>query len=373
MEKIKILINGIEESYISKVKVVLEQLDVEVIEITEISEKDNDLIILAVDDIKEIAPTSNMILIQNLESLNNDYIQYLEELSISKKIFSWINSSISVGLQTHVLIQAIEYSRKREDLLRLAALGNEITELTHDTQEEIKKIKKIHEQLVPIRSEKAKGLQIYSKYAAGESIGGEFFDYVGNDHEYVFTICSSTSYLFTSALMNRMEFLADMPFTDSNLEKYISNIFSDANQLELKGKSDRNALDLMVVKIDLNSMNVSGYQFGKGQVVSTNSENNTKSNSIECNSAFIENSKFSFKLDRGEKLLFLSPGVSYNTKDLIDNVNICKFIETQIDKGHTQLLNELFFKLKENINSNFLKYDASAIYIEVDKHALFKV
>src|SRR5690606_26480195 len=70
---------------------------------------------------------------------------------------------------------------------------------------ELHRLKRLHERLVPLRGEKLKGVSIHSKFAAGESAGGEFFDTVARERELLILMASSRSYIASSAILGHFE------------------------------------------------------------------------------------------------------------------------------------------------------------------------
>ena len=83
----------------------------------------------------------------------------------------------------------------------IVKFSQELDNALHSAETEMMKAKKIHEVLIPKRTEEIKGVNFINKYAAGDGGGGEFYDlhHVGNK---VFQILiSSQSYLISSSLI----------------------------------------------------------------------------------------------------------------------------------------------------------------------------
>lgn len=288
-------------------------------------------------------------------------------------IFGHINTDLDPLLFRPFFNRLGEVSRQRQNLIRLAALGSELDQLTEQTRHEMAQVKKLHEKIIPVRNEVHKGLTIHSKYAAGASGGGEFFDFHHQQGEFLFILSSSTSYLMTSSIINRLEFVRSGLLNTLAIRQMIEGILEDAKTIEVKNRGKRNGLDLTVIHVNLKKMTLSGYQFGNGRIISANNLQHAVPRDLPRDSQFIDQANFTFPLKRGERLLFLSAGVVYNTNELMEGEDMESFLRKKLDLTSKDLLNELFFQLKKDLQSEFLDFDASAISIEVDQNAIFQI
>src|SRR5690606_21248150 len=100
---------------------------------------------------------------------------------------------------------------------------------------ELHRLKRLHERLVPLRGEKLKGLSIHSKFAAGESAGGEFFDTVAREREVLILLASSRSYIASSAILGHFEDLrAKNSFDLESLEKFVTSLSYELKKLQVQ-------------------------------------------------------------------------------------------------------------------------------------------
>ena len=88
---------------------------------------------------------------------------------------------------------------------------------------------------------------------------------------------------------------------------------------------------------------------------------------------FLDQAAFKFDLERGERLVISSPGIRKNCGGFFGDQKYEDFVSERIPLGARELLNDVYFELKRNQDSDFLKFDASVIYIEVDKNVIIEV
>ena len=72
-------------------------------------------------------------------------------------------------------------------------------------------------------------------------------------------------------------------------------------------------------------------------------------------------------------MLILSAGYLYNleSKNYSEVEGLIK--DKLVESIEFDFINDLFFNIKKGSESQFLTYDASCIYLEVDKNAIFKI
>ena len=234
---------------------------------------------------------------------------------------------------------------------------------------ELHRIKKLHERLVPLRGEKIKGLSIHSKFAAGESAGGEFFDTVSMEREVLILMASSSSYVASSAILGHFEDLRNQKScSDEVLESFIA-----ALSYELK-KMQNPEVELLLLSLDTNTMEIRGYNFG-GATLWRNGTAINRANELELNPNFVEKARVEFKLGRAEQILIRSSGYARNLAGTVHEKNEkwSDFLRGLEKKSTHEKMGELFYLLKKEQTRDFLKTDASAILIEVDKNAILQV
>lgn len=263
--------------------------------------------------------------------------------------------------------------REEDERKKLLSVGENLNKMIEFSQVELQRVKKLHEMVVPMKNDNFKGVKILSKFAAGEGAGGEFFDIVRGEHELLLLLTNTTSYVASSVILSHFEKLrAFSHFERSKISNFVSNLSEELKDLELVDFENSDALQLLVVKIDLSKMSFEGLQFGKTELISSKGHT-LESNNFPVNKGFIEQAEFKFDLERGERFVISSPGVRMNCGGLMDDKKYEDFVKEKLPLGARELLNELYFQLKKKRESDFLKYDASVIYIEVDKNVIVEV
>ena len=252
-------------------------------------------------------------------------------------------------------------------------MGENLNKLISMTLSELQRVKKLHEQLVPIRNESFKGLTLSSKFAAGMSNGGEFFDIIKNEQYVLFLLTSSSSYVASSIVLGHFEKLKEMGnLSKEHVEEFFEDLLEECRNYELVDRDQPEKLQLFLVKLDLKDLSFFGYSFGGAQVYS-NKELNYSPNNHPFDENFFEKAFFEKKLERNEKILIASPGVKKNLVEEMDGNEIESFLKGKVGGKPREILNEVFFQLKKDSDAEFLKHDASVIVIEVDKNVIVQV
>ncbi len=252
---------------------------------------------------------------------------------------------------------------KREEH-KIEGIENILTTLSERMGVELKRVKSLHEKLVNFRSEDFKGVKVTSKFASGEKPGGEFFDVVNSSTGPIFILSSTNSYVASSILMSQLEALYQQAdFNDDILKKVMANIEKEFSALGL----DLSNSAMMIMRVELTSMNVSTFSFG-GVSFLIDGEEIHKSKPVALPVLDLSSYMLQSKLSRGQKLVILSPGFNKNC-DQKKKERIASFI----DEGARDFLTKAFFELKKDRESSFLEYDASAIYFEVNPNAILQV
>lgn len=238
---------------------------------------------------------------------------------------------------------------------------------------ELQRVKKIHEKVVPLRHEKIKGVHLYSKFAAGYASGGEFFDIKKDDHQVVIIVTHAKSYVASSIVLNHFEqFQKIKKVTREVIEDFLEELIDECRELELIDRDSPETLQLDMLKLDLRTFEYEGYHFGHGAYFS-NGTKLSNENERALNENFFEEAHYEGKLDRGEKLIYASPGTLLNFELKGEKDLLSKIVREQTPNGPREVLNEIFFQLKKKNEEDFLKFDASVIYLEVDSNAFVQV
>jgi hypothetical protein len=255
---------------------------------------------------------------------------------------------------------------------QLFSMNREISGLIGSVETELLRVKKFYENNTPKRYKGIKGLKILSKYAAGESIGGEFFD-IFEDKSKIYLLMSDTSsYLASSSILSLFTaFKMEKDVTQESQARLLKEIKLEMIELA-KNKKKKLEVSILSLSIDLNSYEVCGYVAGNYKGISSLNLDKLAGNKQNLIESDIKDLEFSFNLDRGERLLLLSPGLNKSWNQLRPDF----MIEELINKGNIKqidILDEIFFQLKRDRKSGFLPHDASAIMMEVQKNVIIKV
>ena len=313
---------------------------------------------------------AQIILLGDVQNSDAAQVWQMRQLCLDRpQIHAFVDYSRDAEFYLPVLRSALLARDGAGKMTEIKEMSLKLNALVTQNLLELHRLKRLHEKLVPLRSEKLKGVSIYSKFAAGESSGGEFFDTVCFDKDVLILMASSKSYVASSAILGHFEDLRNSKaFDDQSFEKFITSL-----SYELK-KFQNNEVELTLITLDIHSMQVSGYNFGGGTIWKNNIALN-KPNELELNPTFVEKAKIDFKMSRGEQILIRSAGYAKNLEStpLEKDEKWVEFLRSLENKSIYEKMSELFFKLKKDMTKDFLKTDASVIIIEVDKNAILQV
>lgn len=301
------------------------------------------------------------------ESFKRDLINHIH--SSSNKIHFFFDDNTGFNqLNLMSFIKAhIREARHGVDVEELTALHK----LIEVSQKQLKKIKQIHEKIVPMRSDKIKGLSLLSKFGAGVSPGGEFFDIVKGSSECLILMSSSTSYVTSSVVLSHFEpFQSKNSFALQEIEDYLTEIYHDFSQ---KGLSLENSdCQILMLRVDLAKLILEGHIFGHFDLRSSHHEI-FKGNDLDFNPVFFEKSYIKHRLGRNERCGFFSPGVLLNLQKSFQGPNKDNFLKKIMTYTGREMINEAFFQMNSVVEGAFLDYDATILSIEVDNNVIVQV
>lgn len=317
-------------------------------------------------DLKEKTELSFKILAGSpgeLEQISQDFKAPFEKILY----LNFDQPTVYIESALKIFIFYIKNSESRE----LLKIGQSLNQLVTQSLRELQRVKKIHETLVPLRCEKIKGLTIHSKFAAGESSGGEFYDVIEGDREFVIMISHTTSYVASSMVLSEFDFFRQKKsFNLSELEDFSLKI----------GKKIRTAVSdkdfhnthLFLARVDMKSLLIEGLNWGKFQLISDN-KFFVGENSYFLDESFLESVRFSSTLERSCQYAVISPGLRKCSKDKIEGRELLGYLKDLLPAGPQKYLQEIFYQLKKNRDSSFLEYDATSIFIEVDQNVIVQI
>ncbi|MBP9674378.1 MAG: hypothetical protein KBD63_04720, partial [Bacteriovoracaceae bacterium] len=247
--------------------------------------------------------------------------------------------------------------------------------LLQDISREVERAKRIHEQVVPIRYSAIKGMDVYSKYAVGESVGGEFLDVFPLENKILITLSSSSTYSGTSLLLSYLpQFKEKKDLTPQKITDFVSALTLEYKKIApaLLEEKKTNSFQLFLAVLDAKDLSLEGFKFG-GQHLISEKKLLLGENELFFMQENIQRSHFRLLLNPSEKLALVSSGLRANTKDIMGEKDLISFIKDHLAQESSDFINEVFFRLKKGRESDFLTFDASLIKIEVGSNVLFQV
>lgn len=264
--------------------------------------------------------------------------------------------------------QGLDRQRFREQMVRFS---QEMDELVRGAQLEMLKAKKIHEGVVPRRTEDLKAVQLTSKYAVGEGAGSEYFDVIRGQNFVHLVFLHTTSYLASSCLMGLLNKYKGGPM---GLDP---QLFLQEAAFEIRGinanKKKPVDVQLMLLRLDQVSLKCEGHAFGAFELFSQEHGFRALPQLSGFDSQKMDEARFSFSLRRGEKVVVFSPGFIFNWNETRPAAERGPFIQANQNLSGSELLMELFFQLKKQSSGDFLAKDATAVMMEVNRHGIQQV
>lgn len=244
--------------------------------------------------------------------------------------------------------------QEQKDLQKkMAAFSQDLDQIMQNAEAQVARAKSIHETLIPKRNEEIKGVLFTSKYAAGDGGGGEFYDLVQTSQKVFQVFVSSQSYLVSSTLLGLLNKHKQKDFNPTAFLKDASGEIEVVNA----SKKKKAEVDVMVLELDLSQLILTAHGTGKVELYSLSN------GQVSLGSGY--------HLSRGEKLVVLSAGFMSNWKEVSKTPVGQTLKENKLPLP--ELLNELFFQLKLDQASEFLKKDATVVMMEVKRHGMHQV
>ena len=272
------------------------------------------------------------------------------DLSISNSyyvpfIFSYIMSKSIVSTQKSML--------KKLNTVMQSVLG------------QLQRVKGLHQKMVPVRNEKIRGVIINSRFCAGTSSGGEFFEFFkSNQKLWIFSI-NATSYITVGTFLSLVdEFRVAQGLSIQTIKDTLNSHIKDFEGL--------GELSIFIMSIDLTDFNAEVVNIGGHELL-----NKTKVLVSKNDKAFpdkgLEYKTSQLKLEKGERIILLSPGFFKNSRDKLGDESYYQFIKKNWVES-SELIQEVTYQIKRKYNDlDFLPYDQTVLTIEVDKNVISKV
>lgn len=288
------------------------------------------------------------------------------------KVHQLASTATEWGLLKNQLLyfwrQSVEREQFKEQMVRFS---QEMDEVIRAAQTEMLKAKKIHEGVVPKRSEDLKGVKVTSKYAVGEGGGSEYFDVIrGQTHAHLVFIHTS-SYLASSCLMGILNKYKGGP------QGLDPQLFLQEASLELKSinahKKKPVQVQLLLLQIDHAALQCEGFVFGDFELIGQESGVLGLPQLTHFDLNKMEEARFKLKLSRGEKFIVFSPGFIFNWNETQGGLKLSQFVDSNWSMAGSEMMIELFFQIKKQSSSDMLAKDATTVMMEVNRHGIQQV
>lgn len=325
---------------------------------------------------KQLIPFQQVVLFYDEKTVNPAKFSTL----LDSNILGLVNLGLPKEMVTVQLKLLTTHLKSNQEIIGpndLKDLASDINLILQKVEKEMERIKKLHSDLMPKRYQDIKGLHLLSKFASGESLGGEFFDLAEINHKVFFFLSSSNSYLTSSLILNSFnELKSQADITKNDLKKVISEIQSELNVLGQTKKKKKINLELMIGFINLKNLKLEGYNFGQSTFVSSDKQHGKQMvgvNEFPVDLSFEKDAAFEITLDRGAIGYFVSSGIKKNTQAFLRGQDYLQFILKNTSLYKEEMLQEVFFELRKERENEFLECDATMIYMQVDPNMIVEV
>jgi len=350
-------------------------------QLSSLSKEDEYYLFIGPEDISlclnEINQSIGAIIFYQSQKGPNTAKEKLEKHNINPKIvLGFIDVSLGPELYEGFLVKQFEIEEVPLGGIsryKLESLAKRLDENIQKNKLQLKHLKKLYDGLLPKRTQDIKGLTFKSRYAAGESSGGEFFDLIQKGQQIALFMSSSTSYVLSSLVLGHFGQLQSAKSLDFKaIEKIIEQLSHQTHNFDVLSDGSGEKLNMMICIIDLSSLQVKGINIG-GTLCFSEGKFGLTGNDLMLLPGLYMQAKFEGQLERGAKTYFISPGLRRNCHNRLGGKEIGDFLLDNNDKALEDTLTEVLFQLKTNSTGTFLKHDAVIIGIEVSEHAIVQV
>lgn len=267
----------------------------------------------------------------------------------------------------------IEEQLKVNNILKsqLMTINQELIEAMGGMEKQLLRVKKNYERTAPKRVENFKGVSVLSKYAAGEDMGGEFFDILTSNGKLMLFMSATTSYLASSSILEFFSDLKQSGEVSAAAEKrFIAELRGEITKINAN-KTVPVKTQVLTMIIDMNELKCTGHCIGDFNVLygTDTLAINTVRDLLDNND---NEASFSFELQRGQRLLINSPGFNQNWKTMSTQTDCSSLVNNNSIKA-LDILDELYFELKKDSKTGFLPNDSSSIMVEVNENVMVKI
>lgn len=271
------------------------------------------------------------------------------------KIFGFLDLSQEIEYNTPLLKNYLNMNFSAH-AVKLDQLASDLEKVYEFTKSELTRVKDLHDRLVKVRVDTMKGISVTSKFMAGEKSGGEFFDMLQTDHDFLFIQAGSNSYILSSLILSEMEILK-LSTPTTTMKDQAEHFVKMVNHHAAENNAE---LNFCIIHVDLKTLQVDCQFKGDGYLYYQNDLIDFKR-------------PVRLKLKPAEKFYLLSNGALKNLKELNPKLSVKAFYADNADKNTRDLINEFFFEVSRNKAGNFLNYDALMSVIEIEQKTLYRI
>jgi hypothetical protein len=194
-----------------------------------------------------------------------------------------------------------------------------------------------------------------NKYAAGDGGSTEFYDLITTGSKIYQVLIASQSYLISSALIGLLNIHKQKDFSPGSFLNEANVEIETINS----SKKKKSQAEVGIIEIDSAQLSIKCYNPGSMELWS---RQNGKIDLTQL-----------YQLTKDEKIFLLSSGfiTNWNEQKPVSDIN--SFIKNHHQSTQRELLLELFLKLSQNKNSDFLSKDATVVMMEVNRHGIHQV
>lgn len=247
----------------------------------------------------------------------------------------------------------------------IVKFSQELDQAIHSAESEMIKAKKIHEVLIPRRSEEIKGVSFLNKYAAGDGGGGEFYDLHHAGNKIYQVLISSQSYLISSSLIGVLNLHKQKEF---HPEAFLKDARAEIQAIN-GAKKKKSEVELVILEMDTSQLTLKLSGWGQAEFYS---QLNGKVN-LGLKPAPDSTETLTYQLAKGEKMIVFSPGFIFNWREGHINQELYTFLRNHHELNQTDLMMELFLQLSLVKETEFLSKDATIVMMEVNRHGIHQI
>jgi hypothetical protein len=292
-----------------------------------------------------------------------------QEAPLFKKIigaYSLPLNDVAVSMVTNQLEFVWNLLEEQKRLqMHMVKFSQELDQAFVNAELQLNKVKKVHETLVPRRSEEIKGIHFMNRYAAGEGGGGEFYDLISVSNKVYQIFLSSQSYLLSSSLIGLLNLHRQKGFDPG---VFLIEARAEAEAVN-QSKKKKSSPDIIIAELDVSRSELRIW--GQGQGACYSSSHGLKE--FQFSALQEGDHEFALKLERGEKVIVFSSGFLFNWKESNHLAPLKEFILSHQQLPLKDLLLELFIQLGQKRDSDFLTKDATVAMMEVKRHAIHQI